>query len=168
MRWQDVEREVRKIAESVWSTKAEPEDIAGVKCDVVLKPKKDYWILIEVSKRDDLNKLRDDVMKLNTMKQALFGKRIFSECYFVTSGDHTTLRGTGEALEVEVHSLETFASKFIGSSQYISERLRSPFGSAVDPDTGLVDQKSYTAIRYLDSSGAVYSIKKYRRRAKVR
>ncbi|KAJ3473520.1 hypothetical protein NLI96_g12962 [Meripilus lineatus] len=93
------------------------------------------------------------------MKQALFGKRIFSECYFVTSGDHTTLRGTGEALEVEVHSLETFASKFIGSSQYISERLRSPFGSAVDPDTGLVDQKSYTAIRYLDSSGAVYSIK---------
>jgi hypothetical protein len=158
MRWQDLEREVRKIAESVWSTKAEPEDIAGVRCDVVLKPKKDYWILVEVSKRDDINKLRDDVAKLNVMKQGLFARRIFSECYFVTLGDHNSLRSTGDALEVEVHSLGTFASKFIGSSQYITERLQSPFGSAVDPDTGEVDGKSYTAIRYLDFADREYSI----------
>ncbi|MGX5659856.1 hypothetical protein ACWKWV_09055 [Castellaniella ginsengisoli] len=159
MRWQDVEREVQKIAESVWSSKAEAEDVANIKCDTVLKPKKDYWILIEVSKRNDLNKLREDVTKLNSMKQALFAKRIYSECYFVTSSDHTTLRGTGDALEVEVHSLETFASKFIGSRQYISERLGSPFGSAVHPDTGRVDDKSYTAIAYFDDVGRTYSIK---------
>lgn len=158
MRWQDVERDVRKISESVWSSKAEAEDVANVRCDTVLKPRKDYWILIEVSKRDDLNKLRDDVAKLNAMKMALFARRIYSECYFITTGDHTSLRGTGEALDVEVHSLITFASKFIGSSQYISERLKSPFGSAVHPDTGKVDEKLYTPINYLDSSGRKYSI----------
>ena len=158
MRWQDLEREVRKIAESVWSTKAEPENVADIRCDTVLKIKKDYWILIEISKRDDLNKLRDDVAKLNSMKQALLSKRIYSESFFITSGDHTSLRGTGEALDVEVHSLETFASKFIGSSQYIAERSRSPFGSAVDPDTGTVDEKFYTPIRYFDASEREYTV----------
>jgi hypothetical protein len=158
MRWQDVEREVRKIAESVWSTKAEAENIADIRCDTVLKLRRDYWILIEVSKRDDINKLRDDIAKLNSMKQALLARRIYSESFFVTSGDHTSLRGTGDALDVEVHSLETFASKFIGSSQYIIERSRSPFGSAVDPDTGDVDQKVYTPIRYFDATGQRYSV----------
>jgi len=52
MRWQDVEIEVRKIAEAVWMTNARPEVVAGVKCDTVLKVRDNYWILIEVTKLD--------------------------------------------------------------------------------------------------------------------
>lgn len=158
MRWQEAEKEVRKIAESVWSAKAEPEDVAGVRCDCVLKVRGDYWVLIEISKRDDLNKMRDDAAKLSAMKQSLIGKGIYGECYFVTLGDHTSLRATAQALNIEIHNLYTFASKYIGSSQYLTERVKSPFGSAVHPDTGQVDEKSYAPIHYIDEDGKKHSI----------
>lgn len=158
MKWQEVEIEVRKIAESVWSVKAEPERVTGVKCDAVLKPRKDYWILIEISKRDDLDKLREDIAKLALVRTSLLGQKIYCECYFVTSGDHTSLRESGDDLNVEVHDLDSFASKFIGSNFYIQERKKSPFGSAVHPDTGEVDWSAYAAISYVDEVGRPYSV----------
>lgn len=157
MSWQATEAEVRRIAESVWSVAGSPSAQAGVRCDIVLKHKPDYWVLIEVSKRDDLNKLRDDIAKLSTVRLALMAKQVFSECYFVTSGDHTSLVETGNSLNVQVFDLSTFASKFIGARQYINERRTAPFGSAVDPDTGLRDERSYTPIAYVDQSARSYS-----------
>jgi predicted NACHT family NTPase len=53
--------------------------------------------------------------------------------------------------------LKTFASKFIGTREYLNERAAAPFGSAVDPDTGAVDQKTYTSIRYIDGAGAFHT-----------
>lgn len=158
MKWQEVEVEVRKIAESVWSTKAEPERVTGVKCDAVLKPRKDYWILIEISKLDDLEKLREDIAKLSLIRTAQMSKGIYCECYFVTSGKHTSLRESGEDVNVEVHDLTSFASKFIGSNFYIQERQKLPFGSAVHPDTGEVDPNEYSEISYIDEHGRKYGV----------
>lgn len=158
MKWQDVEREVKKIAESVWGTKPESERETGVKCDAVLRLKPNYWILIEVSKLDDLAKLRDDISKLNLIRSTQMGKGIFCECYFVTSGDHTSLFESGREANVEVHDLNSFASKFIGASQYVSERAKMPFGSAVNPDTGDVDTHHYAAINYADEHSRRYSL----------
>lgn len=158
MRWQDVEIEVRKIAESVWSVQAEPERVTGVKCDAVLKPRKDYWILIEISKREGLDKLREDLTKLTLVRTSLWAKGIYCECYFVTSGDHTSLRESGDDLNVEVHDLTSFASKFIGSTFYIQERQKSPFGSAVHPDTGEVDPNEYSEINYVDEHDRNYDV----------
>ena len=160
MRWQDVEVEVRKIAESVWSVQAEPERVTGVKCDAILKPRKDYWILIEISKRDDLDKLREDIAKLALVRTSLLAKGIYCECYFVTSGSggHTSLRESGDDLNIEVHDLTSFASKFIGSTFYIQERQKSPFGSAVHPDTGEVDPNEYSEINYVDEHGRNYDV----------
>lgn len=159
MRWQDVEAEVTRIAESVWSVPASPEREAGVKCDIILKPKKDYWVLIEVSKEDNLGKLRDDMAKLGLVRQALMGRQIYSECFFVTSGEHSSLRESGESLNIQVHNLSSFAAKFLGARQYFNERRKVPFGSAVQPDTGKVDTAIYTTISYVDSNGAKYDIK---------
>lgn len=158
MRWQDVEVEVRKIAESVWSVQAEPTRVTGVKCDAILKPRKDYWILIEISKRDDLDKLREDIAKLALIRTSLLAKGIYCECYFVTSGDHTSLVESGDELNIEVHDLASFASKFIGSTFYIRERQKSPFGSAVHPDTGEVDPNEYSEINYVDEHGRTYGV----------
>jgi hypothetical protein len=133
MTWQQVEAEVRRIAESVWAVTAAPKTEGGIKCDVVLKIKPSYWILIEVSKRDDLNKLRDDISKLSSIRLGLMARQIFSECYFVTQGDPASLGDTGAAHNVEVYDLKTFASKFIGTREYLNERAAAPFGSAVDP-----------------------------------
>ena len=48
--WQQVEDDIRKLAEAIWGVNALPEEVSGVKCDIVLKLKRDYWIIIEVSK----------------------------------------------------------------------------------------------------------------------
>ncbi len=153
MTWQEVESDVRRIAESVWAVTAAPKTQGGIKCDVILKIKPNYWILIEVSKRDDLNKMREDVTKLASIRLGLMSKQIFSECYLVTSGDVSSLVETGSTNNIEVYDLSTFATKFIGTREYLNERRFAPFGSAVDPDTGAVDQKSYTPISYIDNVG---------------
>lgn len=158
MRWQDVEREVKKVAESVWGKKPESARETGVKCDAILKLKPNYWILIEVSKLDDLAKLRDDISKLNLIRSTQMGKGIFCECYFVTSGEHPSLVESGREANVEVHDLNSFASKFIGASQYVSERAKMPFGSAVNPDTGDIDLHQYAAINYEDDHRRRYAI----------
>lgn len=158
MKWQEVEVECRKIAESVWGQPANPERIAGVNCDAVVKFKNNFWILIEVSKQDDLAKLRDDISKLAVMRQSLMSNGTFSECYFITSGSHPSLVETGKSCNVEVHSLHSFASKFIGSERYLQERARSPFGSAVHPDTGDIDGNAYSSIDYVSTAGKNYSV----------
>lgn len=158
MKWQDVEQEVKKIAESVWGIKPESERETGVKCDAVLRLKPNYWVLIEVSKMDDLAKLRDDISKLNLIRSTQMGKGIFCECFFITSGEHTSLVESGREANVEVHDLNSFASKFIGASQYVSERSKMPFGSAVNPDTGDIDMHQYAPIKYADEHHRRYAI----------
>lgn len=158
MRWQDVEKEVRRIAESVWTVSALPRHESGIDCDCVLKVKPNYWVLIEISKRDDLDKLRSDVARMAFIRHAQMAKQIFCECYFVTNGNPKSLIESGEAIDVEVHDRSTFASKFLGARFYINERRTAPFGSAVHPDTGTVDDKPYTPIIYRDSEGGKYDV----------
>ncbi|MGQ9367511.1 hypothetical protein [Azospirillum sp. ST 5-10] len=153
-----VEQKARKIAESIWGAVATPERESGVKCDAIVKYRSDYWILIEVSKRDGLDKLRDDLAKFAVMRTALMARGIYSECYFITSGNHSSLKESGVALNVEVLDLDGFATKFLGSRFYTNERLLSPFGSAVDPDTGKVDKAKYIEIKYVDKDGAQYGV----------
>ena len=157
MTWQEVEREVRRIAEAVWAVTASPKLEGGIKCDIILKIKTNYWIMIEVSKQDKLEKLRGDITKLSSVRLGLMAKHVFCECYFITQGDHSSLVDTGEAHTVEVYDLQTFASKFIGAREYLNERAAAPFGSAVDPDTGGVDQKTYTSISYVDNKSNRYT-----------
>jgi len=156
--WQEVEREVRLIAEAVWAAPCVAEEIGGIRFDGVLKPKKDYWVLIEISKRNDLAKLREDLSKFSAVRLSLISRGIYPECHFITEGDHNSLLSTGRENNIEVHDLRAFASKFIGSSQYTYERLTVPFGSAVNPDTGASDATSYTPITYLDDDGKKYSV----------
>jgi hypothetical protein len=158
MIWQKVEREIRKLAESVWGSNAVPEVEAGIKCDCILRYRPDYWILIEISKQDSLQKLREDLAKFALLKPALAARSIYSECYFITSGDHASLIESGKASNVEVHDLATFANKFLGSSLYRSERARLPFGSAVNPDSGKIDETSYTPTKYVGEDGNTYNV----------
>ncbi|MDJ0350868.1 hypothetical protein [Cryobacterium sp. PH29-G1] len=159
MSWTNVEEQVRTIAETVWSSPCKSEMIAGVQCDGVIHVRKDYLVLIEISVRDDLAKLREDVSKLVAMKSALMSQGKYAETYFVTSQDkHPSITVTADAAGIEFHTLETFASKFLASKQYTHERSSMPFGSAVVPQTGVSDQTPYTVISYVDSKGKKYLV----------
>jgi len=157
--WEDVEQEVRAIAETVWSSPCNSEIVAGVQCDGVIHVRKDYLILIEISVRNDLKKLRDDVTKLGLMKTSLMAQGTYAETYFVTAQDkHPSLRTSADALGVEFHTLESFASQFLASNQYIHERAATAFGSAVVPQTGVADETPYTPISYVDPKGKKYTV----------
>ena len=158
MDWRTLEAEARKVAASVWSSPCTAELVNGVRCDGVIKIRPDYWVLIEVSKSDTLDKLREDITKFGAMRLSLMAKQIYAECYFVTSGDTSSLKSTGEGFNVSVFSISDFASKFLGSSQYINERKIAPFGSAVDPNTGESDRTPYIAITYRDPGNNEYNV----------
>ncbi|MGM9472476.1 hypothetical protein ACS5PJ_10770 [Pseudarthrobacter sp. YS3] len=159
MNWSEVENEVRTIAEAVWSMPCVSEVVSGIQCDGVIKLKEDYWVLIEISVRDDLDKLRNDITKLSTLRNILIGQGTYAECFFVTSGDnHPSLRETARAAKVQFHTLSTFAGHFLGARQYMHERAQRPFGSAVIPETGDTDTSEYTPIAYTDDKGKRYNV----------
>lgn len=158
--WQQVEKDIIKLAEAIWGVNVCPETISGVKCDAVAKKKKDHWIIIEISKQSSLSKLREDLAKLNTVKQYLISKNIYAECYFVTSDNHSSIQSSAENLNIEVHTAQTFANKFLGSELYVTERSQEPFGSAVNPDSGKRDDFKYTPICYIDDDGHKYTVSK--------
>ena len=54
--WQDLERRIRNIASNRWNCNATTETIAGVKCDCVLKPQPDEWIIVEITEESSLEK----------------------------------------------------------------------------------------------------------------
>lgn len=158
MDWKNLEENVRKLAGAVWGGDAIPELEAGIRCDIILRHRPDYWILIEISKQDSLAKLREDLAKFAILHVTLMARGIYSERYFVTSGNHASLIESGKAANVEVHTPETFANKFIGSTAYVRERSRAPFGSAVNPHSGERDETSYTPTKYVTEDGTTYNL----------
>lgn len=157
--WKDLESEVRSVAEAVWSAPCESEVISGIQIDGVMRLRDDYWVLIEISVRDDLEKLRNDISKLSTLRNILLGQGVYTECYFVSAGSgHPSIRETARSSKVEFHTVDTFGAKFLGSRAYVHERLKLPFGSAVVPETGDIDTSEYTPIDYMDDKGRRYSV----------
>lgn len=152
--WQGLERDVVELAEVIWSSPAAPETVNGVKCDCVVKVRQDYWALVEVSKSDTLEKLRTDLAKFATIKPYLMSQGIYAECHFVHGGSHQSLDQSARGQNVNVHSPEQFFSKYLGSIQYLHERKRRAFGSAVDPDSGDNDTSGYVPIAYVANDGS--------------
>ena len=153
-KWQQLEQDVRQLAQVIWSSPVSQETVNGVKCDCVVKVRPDYWALVEISQSSTLEKLRTDLAKFATVKPFLLSQGIFAECHFVHSGDHPSLAESGKGQNVEVHNPADFFSKYLGSIQYLHERKRRPFGSAVDPDSGEIDSSAYVPIHYRTKDGA--------------
>ena len=63
MNWKELEKKVREIATFRWNCNAVTETIAGVKCDCVLKLSTDHWIVIEITKENNLTKVREDIIE---------------------------------------------------------------------------------------------------------
>ncbi|MCW1413514.1 hypothetical protein OLZ32_35895 [Rhizobium sp. 1AS11] len=148
MRWQDVEDQVCRIAEMHWNAPCRPEDIHGIRCDGVIRLSADEMVVLEITKEESLGKLRDDIAKLSSIRNANFHKQIFTRCYFITEEDASSLKTTGVAQNVTVMSVDEFSEHFIGTRQYAYIRTLREFGSAVDPETGSPDESGYTAIQY--------------------
>ncbi|MGG2044890.1 hypothetical protein [Burkholderia gladioli] len=161
LKWQDLERMVRVIAEIKFSAPARAEDIAGVKCDCVIHLDDGSAVIVEVSKEDDIDKLRKDINKFNTVRPHFFSRNIFPKCHFVTIGNPTpSLIEAGKAANVLVFSVEQYFNFLLGHENYKNVRRKQAFGSAVDLYSGEPDLKSYVAVNYFSESGDPYSVAK--------
>lgn len=159
MNWDQLEAEVRSIAEAKWSQPCKSELIEGVQIDGVVRVRPDYIVLIEVSKSGTLEKLRTDLAKFAVLKPALMAKGIYAECHFVTLGDgNPSLVQIARSANVEPHTLESFSNTYLATNQYVNERSKLPFGSAVVPESGSPDNSDYTPISYIDQKNNTYTI----------
>jgi hypothetical protein len=154
MRWQDVEAQVRRIAELHWNCPCRPEEFAGVKFDAIMRISPEEMIAIEITKESNLDKLRGDINKLSGLRMTNFGKNIFTKCYFVTEKDATSLKEFGQSKNVNVFSCSEFAELFLGTREYNYLRPIKEFGSSVDPQSGLPDAAEYTPIAYINDNGS--------------
>ncbi|WP_439627221.1 hypothetical protein [Shinella sp.] len=147
--WAKLEDDVRTIAQTHWSAPCKPRTIHGVRCDGVIEVRRDYWVAIEISKSDTLEKLRTDLAKFAAIRLAQMADGIYTECLFITSGTTSSLKETGRSANVEVMSVSEFTERFVGSAEYAFIRNKQKFGSAVDPDTGTKDNTSFAEVQYI-------------------
>ncbi|MCE8469031.1 hypothetical protein LZ189_08230, partial [Rhodovulum sulfidophilum] len=139
MNWQDFEERVRQIASSHWSSPAKAEEIAGVRCDAVIRVSPDEMIVIEVTKETSLAKLRIDLAKFASIRTALIPEGVVVRSFFISAHAVSSLRATGKAQKVEVLEVKEFREKFVGKESYEYARRNVEFGSALDPYTNKSD-----------------------------
>lgn len=159
MNWQDFEDKVRRIAASKWNAPAKAEEIAGVRCDAVLRLSSDEIIVIEITQEKSLSKLRIDLAKLASIRTSLIPDGVVVRSFFISAHEVSSLRTTGKAQKVEVLSVKDFREKFVGKESYEHERTGVEFGSALDPDTNQSDASQFVETGYIEkTSGNVYSV----------
>jgi len=151
--WKALEENARRVASLIWGQPCVPEEIAGVKVDGVIKVKPNYWVLLEITERKDLAKLREDLAKFNTVVPMLLSERIFAECYFITENEPPeSIPKSAQAQHVVACSLATFASKFFDFESYHTARQDKPFGSSFNPFTREPDRLRYIPVSYVDDN----------------
>ena len=147
--WKNLEQKVRDIASFRWSCNSVAETIAGVKCDCVLKPQKDHWIIVEITEENSLHKVREDIAKLFNVRNYLFTQNIYGQCYFVTKFKPTdSMRNTGDAQNVAVMSVDEFQNEYFDYGKYIFIRTQKPFGSLINIETGEPESNTYVDVSY--------------------
>ena len=156
--WENLEAHVRTLASYLWDRESGPKRLAGVDIDCVLEVSRDRCVLIEITEERSLDKVRGDILKLVTARNALFtNENTYAQCYCVVGSHSITdgMREAGVAQKITVMSLSSFERQFFDFASYKMARLQRQFGSAVDPITGKSDEIDYTPVTYQHGNGEV-------------
>ncbi len=149
--WENLESHVRSLASYMWDRPATPRHVGGVDIDCVLEISADRYVLVEITEERNVQKVRDDVTKLDTARSVMFAAdNIYAQCFCVVSARSITaaMQEAGAQRKIRVMSLTHFTQMFYDFKSYKVARLRHQFGSAVDPITGKSDEISYTPVTY--------------------
>jgi hypothetical protein len=141
---------VRELATLIHGRPCKPMHIGGVDIDGVVEIKLDHFVLIEMTVERDLNKVRDDIIKLRTAKAALLAREIFSECYCIVSGKITkAMQEAGLPSNIKVFDVDSFSRIFFDFISYKISREQASFGSAINPFDGTTDTNTYVPVKYV-------------------
>jgi hypothetical protein len=144
------ETRVRHIAEYIWGRKCISLKIGGVQVDGVLSIDPEISIFVEMTEERTLQKVREDISKLQIAKAAAFSTGNLARCFCVIDGTVTNaMKEAGKPLHIRVLSVDDFTKLFFDFEPYHSARTIAPFGSSVNPLTGASDDTEYVQVRYL-------------------
>lgn len=149
--WSTFEQKVRAVASHVWSGDCRSAHIGGVDVDGVMILADDAQIFIEITEERSLNKVREDILKLRTARDAYFlEKQTLPRCYCVVNGNITqSMTEAGKPYNIKVLSFDDFSNIFFNFEKYRQARDQVAFGSAVNPLTGAKDSREYINVTYL-------------------
>lgn len=146
----EFEESVRNFASLKWSRPCAKETFIGIEIDGVIRVTDNQYILLQVTQNETLTKFRKDILDLELVRRDLFDKNfIFSDCYIITE-DEISSRQMETITAKKMRSLDfiNFKRTFFDYSSYLHERRKSPFGSAVKPDTGEVENNIFIKVEY--------------------
>lgn len=160
--WKTLEDCVRSIASIKWKAQAIAKHLAGVNFDAVLEPTPEELIVIEITTRDDLNKIREDIVKINALRLQRLADGILVRAFIIVDDQPTTsMVETGASNKVRVLSVDGFFNEFFQYDAYIRLRAQQPFGSAVNPITEKMDSVDYIPVGYQASDGSeIFDVQK--------
>ncbi|MBF0212115.1 MAG: hypothetical protein HQM00_00980 [Magnetococcales bacterium] len=147
--WRSLENAVRKIASTKWGVNANAEHLGGIDFDAVLRPSADHLILIEVTENDRLSNVRDNISKINSFRHSMLAEGVYCKAYILLEDVPTnSMIETARQNKITICSLSDFADEFFNFSSYVMYRTQQPFGSALNPFTGMPDSLKYVSVSY--------------------
>ena len=157
--WEDIEKSVRQYAQYIWNRPAGMDRIAGVNFDCVIKISEIELIIIEITQNRSLEKIREDVAKIQSIRLSMMMKNIMIRPFIVCDFSPTQgMKDSGKENHIEVISFEDFRRMFFDFQTYYSLRSNKQFGSAIDPATGENDSSQYTPVGYQLSNGSEINV----------
>lgn len=149
--WKNLEDHVRNLAELRWKKPCVAEHINGVDFDGVIRVDADEIILLAITKERNLEKVRNDISKIQSVKLKYAGDGIVCKGFIILEENPTSyMREVGVQNKIKVCSVKEFASEFYSFEAYNNTRINYPFGSAVDSETGNNDKRQYIEVKYQD------------------
>lgn len=152
MEWKHFEDEIRKFASIRWSRPCNKQTISGIEIDGVIQFDDSHYILMEITQNERLEKFRKDITDLDLIRTQLFNnKKIFSDCYIVTEEEITSrMLETAQNSKIKTFTFQSFKNDFFQYETYKYERGKKPFGSAVIPETGEMENNQFIKVDYLE------------------
>lgn len=152
--WKSLEDHVRGIAKLRWNADCRPEHVGGVDFDGVVHVSADEVVLIEITKERTLQKVRDDLNKINPTKLRLATEGMICRGFIVLEEEPTnSMVEAGEKSHISVLSARSFEKSFFDFESYHVLRSSLPFGSAVDSKTGENDTRAFVPVVYSEVDG---------------
>ncbi|MBY8825121.1 hypothetical protein [Sphingomonas colocasiae] len=155
MSWAKLESEVRAVVNLRYGRAAEAIRLDnGVNHDCVCKISERNWVIVEITRNDNVDKIRVDVNRLvMTRSQKFTQNHIMCECIIVLGFEPTpSMRDAAESNGIQILSASRFISIFFDQGRYNSVRNDVQFGSAVDIISGNPDTRPYIPVSYDDKT----------------
>jgi hypothetical protein len=152
-RWKTFEEQVKGVASLVWRKSCQAKRLNGINFDGVIEISDQEIVIVEMSVRDDLRKVRDDITKLSSARLYLASQGTVCRGWIVLNDIPTqAMIDAASEHQITVASLSQLAAHFFQFQRYMDARLEAAFGSAIDPLTGEIDQTEYVPVSYIDRS----------------